>query len=260
MLERGVPELLDDIDAGLATHGHRLDPDSRPLRFGSWVGGDRDGNPNVTPATTVEVLRFQRARALRLLTAELEGLSAELSVSTAVRTISPELQAQLDDDDAAFPEVRARFRALSAGEPYRQRLAVMHQRLLETAETPAGPHAYERPDQLAADLSVIARSLEGAGGFLIADGRLARVRRLVGVVGFHLATLDIRQHTDQHHATLARLFAAVGTDYATLDRDQRAGLLGAELGSPRPLAAPQTASPDETRQLFQVLRERMGVF
>ena len=164
------------------------------MRFGSWVGGDRDGNPNVKPQTTCEVLDFQRARALRLLVGEIEELSAELSIASAIRPISPELQAQLEADDENFPKVRARFRALSAGEPYRQRLAVMHQRLLEAAETPPGPRAYSRPSELTEDLDVLARSLEAAGGALIANGRLARVRRLVGLVGFHLATLDIRQH------------------------------------------------------------------
>ena len=260
LLEEGVPELLADIDAALAAHGHHLDPHSRPVRFGSWVGGDRDGNPNVTPETTGEVLDFQRARALRLLIAEIEGLSSELSVATAVRPISEELQAQLDADDQAFPQVRARFRALSAGEPYRQRLAVMHQRLLEAAEQPPGPRAYPRPDELADDLAVIARSLEPSGGTLIAGGRLARVRRLVGLVGFHLATLDIRQHTDKHHTALSQLFAAVGTDYDGLDKAGRAALLADELASPRPLAAPRTGDVDETRRLFQVLRERMDTY
>ena len=262
MLEEGVPELLDDIDAALRTLGNglSLNPGSQPVRFGSWVGGDRDGNPNVTPSTTCEVLDFQRARALRLLIAEIEELSAELSISTAVRTITPELQAQLDADDEAFPKVRARFRALSAGEPYRQRLSVMHQRLLEAAEVPPGPRAYAHPSELCDDLEVLGRSLEAAGGSLIANGRLARVRRLVDLVGFHLATLDIRQHAAKHHATLSALFEAVGTDYEGLDKPGRAAILAAELDSPRPLAAPQTGNADETRELFQVIRERMDAY
>ena len=137
MLEAGVPELLDDIDAALKDHGHKLEPGSQPLRFGSWVGGDRDGNPNVTAETTCDVLEFQRARALRLLIGEIERLSAEISISTAVRPISEELQVQLDADDEDFPQVRERFRALSAGEPYRQRLSVIHHRLREAATDPA---------------------------------------------------------------------------------------------------------------------------
>lgn len=262
MLEEGVPELLDDIDATLRSLGNGLGlaPGAQPVRFGSWVGGDRDGNPNVTPDTTCEVLDFQRARALRLLISEIEALSAELSVSTAVRTITPELEAQLAADDEDFPKVRARFRALSAGEPYRQRLSVMHQRLLEAAETTPGPRAYTRPTELANDLDMLSRSLLSAGGALIANGSLARVRRLVDLVGFHLATLDIRQHASKHHAALASLFAAVGTDYASLDKPGRARVLADELGSPRPLAAPQTGSADETRELFQVIRERMDSY
>ncbi|MGB1680944.1 MAG: phosphoenolpyruvate carboxylase [Acidimicrobiales bacterium] len=262
MLEEGVPELLDDIDATLRSLGNGLGlaPGAQPVRFGSWVGGDRDGNPNVTPDTTCEVLDFQRARALRLLISEIEALSAELSVSTAVRTITPELEAQLAADDEDFPKVRARFRALSAGEPYRQRLSVMHQRLLEAAEIPPGPRAYTRPTELVDDLDMLSRSLLSAGGALIANGSLARVRRLVDLVGFHLATLDIRQHASKHHAALASLFAAVGTDYESLDKPGRAQVLADELGSPRPLAAPQTGSADETRELFQVIRERMDSY
>ena len=262
MLEEGVPELLDDIDATLRSLGNGLGlaPGAQPVRFGSWVGGDRDGNPNVTPDTTCEVLDFQRARALRLLISEIEALSAELSVSTAVRTITPELEAQLAADDEDFPKVRARFRALSAGEPYRQRLSVMHQRLLEAAEIPPGPRAYTRPTELVDDLDMLSRSLLSAGGALIANGSLARVRRLVDLVGFHLATLDIRQHASKHHTALASLFAAVGTDYESLDKPGRAQVLADELGSPRPLAAPQTGSADETRELFQVIRERMDSY
>ena len=99
----GVPELFDDVDAVLRSIGGSLDGPQAPVRFGTWVGGDRDGNPNVTPETTLEVLAFQRGRALRLLVTEIEELSSELSVSTAVADISEELQAQLDADRSRFP-------------------------------------------------------------------------------------------------------------------------------------------------------------
>ena len=200
--EHGVPELLDDIDAVVRSVGGSLDPDLVPIRFGSWVGGDRDGNPNVTPATTVEVLAFQRVRALRLLIAEIEELSAELSVSTAVNDISPALAAQLADDAERFPDVMSRFTKLSAGEPYRQRCSVMHHRLLQAAETPPGRGAYDSPDELTADLALLADSLSAHGGELLARGRVARVRRMVAMIGFHLAVLDIRQHARVHHDAL----------------------------------------------------------
>jgi len=253
----GVPELLDDIDTALRSYGHELESSATPLRFGSWVGGDRDGNPNVTPETTGAVLDFQRSRALRILITEIEELSSELSVSTAVRPISEELAAQLDDDDLKFPNVRSRFRALSSGEPYRQRLSVMHQRLLETAETPPAARAYRSPDELLDDLELLGRSLRTNDGELIARGRLSRFSRLVALIGFHLAVLDIRQHAERHHTALAGLFAPLGVDYSSLDRRQRTELLSTELSSPRPLAAAGRAVEDETRQLFELLRERM---
>ena len=215
----GVPELLDDIDSVLESVGGELDPDRSPIRFGSWVGGDRDGNPNVTPATTVEVLEFQRHRALRILVEEIEGLSLELSVGLAVRGVSEELAERLAADHEQFPDVTARFDTLSAGEPYRQRLAVVHRRLTETDQPAPGIGAYRSADELAHDLAVIAGSLEANHGRLLAHGRLARVRRIVAMIGFDLATLDIREHSERHHRALARLFAPLGIDYGGLSGD-----------------------------------------
>ena len=256
----GVPELLDDIDAALAPLGGRLDPDRSPIRFGSWVGGDRDGNPNVTPDTTVEVLEFQRQRALRILVGEIEQLSSELSVGLAVRGVSDELSESLAADHERFPEVTARFDALSAGEPYRQRLAVIHRRLLETAEPVTGPAAYASADELADDLAVIARSLEANYGGLLARGRLARVRRIVAMIGFDLAVLDIREHSERHHRALARLFAPLGVDYEALSAPERTVLLADELGGLRPLALRGRTLGDGaegTLELFRVLRRQM---
>lgn len=241
MVTEGVPELLDDIDATLRSIGGSLPADRVPIRFGSWVGGDRDGNPNVTPQTTVEVLAHQRSRALRILVAEIEELSSELSVGDVVVKVSEKLSAQLADDAERFVGVVNRFSALSAGEPYRQRLGVIHERLQQTAQTPPGPQAYAAPGELDADLAVMAASLEANGGELMARGRLTRVRRLVALIGFRLATLDIREHARRHHESLATLFEALGTDYRSLDRPARTELLTAELASRRPLAPPQTS-------------------
>ncbi len=258
---QGVPELLDDIDAVLASLGGGLDPDRSPIRFGSWVGGDRDGNPNVTPATTVEVLEFQRQRALRIVVEEIEGLSSELSVGLAVRGVSDELAEQLAADHQQFPEVTARFDTLSAGEPYRQRLAVIHRRLVEAGRPMPGPAAYDSADELAQDLAVIARSLEANHGGLLARGRLARVRRIVAMIGFDLATLDIREHAERHHRALSRLFAPLGIDYAGLSGAERAALLTEELAGPRPLALlgrSLGADAEDVLELFRVLRREMN--
>ena len=257
---QGVPELLDDIDAALASLGGGLDPDRCPVRFGSWVGGDRDGNPNVTPATTVEVLEFQRQRALRILVEEIEGLSSELSVGLAVTGISDELAERLEVDHREFPHLTARFDTLSAGEPYRQRLAVIHRRLLDTSGPTPGPAAYRSVDELSRDLAVIARSLDANQGGLLAGGRLARVRRIVAMIGFDLATLDVREHSERHHRALASLFEPLGVDYGALSAVERAALLADELDGPRPLALPRRrldADASGVLELFRVLRREM---
>ena len=259
---QGVPELLDDIDAALVALGGGLDPDRSPIRFGSWVGGDRDGNPNVTPETTVEVIEFQRQRALRLLVEEIEGLSSELSVGLAVTGISSELAERIEIDHRQFPEVTARFDTLSAGEPYRQRLAVIHSRLLETSSPTPGPGAYGSADELAHDLAVIERSLEANQGRLLARGRLARVRRIVATIGFDLATLDIREHSDRHHRALSGLFEPLGIDYAELSSTERSAVLADELAGPRPLALRGRSLEDgaeDVLELFRVLRRQMDL-
>jgi len=251
----GVPELLDDLDSVLRGLGGGLDISAAPVRFGSWVGGDRDGNPAVTAATTVDVLEFQRQRALRILVAEIERLSSELSVGLAVRGVSDELAAQLEQDRVRFPGVTERFRTLSEGEPYRQRLAVIHRRLRDTASR--GPAAYGDAGELSADLEVIGRSLKANTGELLARGRLARVQRLTAMIGFDLAVLDIREHAARHHNALARLYEPLGVDYAGLDRAARVALLIEELSGPRPLAPPDRSRGDSTAELFRVLRQEM---
>ena len=246
----GLPELWSDLDGELNDLGHGLGPDIAPIRFGSWVGGDRDGNPNVTPKTTVEVLDLQRTRALRLLRAELADLLTELSVSERIRLPSDELRYQVDEDRALFPDVFAATGRVNEGEWYRLRLAVILQRLDETARTTAetligggsvhvaGSRGYRSADELAVDLEQIERSLMVTDAQLLARGRLARVRRMVATFGFHLVTLDIRQHTDVHHHTLGQLFEAVGRIYPD-DRAARTALLIEELKVRRPLAPPR---------------------
>lgn len=256
----GVPELFDDVDAALRAVGGSLDGPQVPVRFGTWVGGDRDGNPNVTPETTLEVLAFQRGRALRLLVAEIEELSSELSVSTAVTGISEELSARLEADRQGFSDIVSRFSLLSAGEPYRLRCAVIHQRLLEAMGQPPGPRAYGSPAELEADLAVMARSLEANGGLLLARGRLARVRRILAMVGFHLATLDIRENATVHHQALGELFAELGDDYGAMSRPERAALLAAELESRRPLAPPAGSEAQGSLALFAALRQALDQF
>src|SRR5690606_26879117 len=138
----------------------------------------------------------------------------------------------VDADRQDHADVFSRVGERNEGEWYRLRLAVMTERLRLAATDPTSPKAYRRPAELADDLAVIDRSLRENEGALLADGCVARVRRLVAAVGFHLATLDIREHSARLHESLDRLFAATGTTYPT-EGAARAALLVAELGSRR---------------------------
>ncbi|HBL07649.1 MAG TPA: phosphoenolpyruvate carboxylase, partial [Acidimicrobiaceae bacterium] len=250
-VREAVPDLFDDIAAALESIGGQMDPTHAPIRFGTWVGGDRDGNPNVSPATTEAVLGLQRQRAIQLLVAEVTDLQNDLSVSTRVHGVTDELASAALADQDAFVGLLDRH---DPAEPYRIRCTAMRQRLAETAETPPGTRAYGSPTEMDADLAVFDRSLRANGGALLADGRLTRVRRTLAMIGFHLAILDIREHTDRHHETLSGLFDAVGTDYADATPDQRSELLAAELESRRPLAPPHQADPTDALALFRTLR------
>jgi phosphoenolpyruvate carboxylase len=260
VVRNSLPHLWEDLDVALEAVGSSLDPTIAPVVFGSWVGGDRDGNPNVTPATTRDVVLLQRSRALRILVDELEGLRAELSPTELIRPVSDELIDAVERERGPFADVFAKVGRINDGEWYRLRLAVMIQRLNEAASTPAGPRRYLRPAELEDDLRLLDRSLRANDGALLADGRLARVRRQVATIGFHLATLDIREHTVRHHESLGRLFVASGTSYPT-DRAGRTALLTAELNSRRPLSPPGTPLQErDALDLFRTLRSLMDEY
>ena len=248
-IREAVPGLLDDIAAAVGLIGGELDGDHSPIRFGSWVGGDRDGNPNVTLSMTRTVLQQQRRAALELLKAEVEGLAAELSISTRVAHASGALAGFIDRYRESHHDCLRETRDL---EPYRQALMIISLRLADTLA--GGPHAYTGPPELLADLALIDASLRANRGLLIARGKLARIRSMAATVGFHLAALDIRQHADHHHRAIARLTAFLDTEYRELGRGDRTLFLAGELSGSRPLAPPANGSVDETLELFGLLR------
>jgi len=257
VVRHALPDVLDDLSIALGRAGARLAPDAAPIRFGSWVGGDRDGNPNVTAETTGEVLALHRERALLLLGEELDALRRELSPSDRIRPPSDELRAAVEADLHTFPELFERLGSRHDGEWYRLRLVAIGERLRRTAANAGSPHAYRRPSELDADLAVLDRSLRAHGASLLADGRLARVRRVLAAVGFHLATLDVREHAARLHASLRGLCTAAGLGYPD-DRPARTELLVGELESRRPLAPPGTPVPDDDALLvFRQLRHEM---
>ncbi len=255
-----APGLLDELDFQLGRVGAEVDLAARPLHFGTWVGGDRDGNPNVTAEVSLHVLGVQHQHALRELITAVEELSSELSPSDRLVAISDELADSLQVDAAQLPQVHQRFSRLSAGEAYRQKCAFVHQRLVNTRQRIADGAShhpgldYADADELLAELQMIHRSLEAARGELIANGMLRRLIRRVAAFGFHLATMDIREHSSKHHAALADLYSRLGEDYGNLDRGERLSRLDRELAGRRPLAPAVTVLEGESQRTLATFR------
>ena len=232
------------------------------LRIGTWIGGDRDGNPFVTESVLRDCFRLQSGHALRHYLGEVDKLGGELSMSTRVVPVSDEV-AQMAEASPDGSDHRM-------DEPYRKVLVGVFARLAATLKEldpdaplprktlPAVP--YGPPVEFLSDLDAIDRSLRANNGEIIASGRLRDLRQKVRSFGFHLATVDLRQNSAVHEATLAELFEAVapGTDYIGLSEDERIALLREELVSPRSLLRPfWTYSEATTKELriFSAARE-----
>ena len=272
-LLRGVSgDLFDELDTQFARVGVELPAHARPLSFGSWVGGDRDGNPLVTAEVTTAVLELQHDRALTELLRAVDELSAELSSSEHVHGVSKELAGSLRRDAAALPATDREARRRNNSESYRLKLAFMRRRLENTRRRIAEHarhvprHDYLTADELVAELELLQRSLRAHRGAVIADGAVRRLLRRVAAFGFHLATLDVREHAEKHHAALAALYRRLpdAADYAALSPAQRFEVLAAELARRRPIGTPATRLPDEpgvtlaTMQAVRAALDRFG--
>ena len=246
LFEETVEPLSDTVEEQLARLGGTLGPDRFPIRFGTWVGGDRDGNPNVTPEVTAEVLAIAHEHGLRNLIKAVEELAAELSVSGRLVESTPELEDSLATDRERLPKVYARFGALNAREAHRLKLAFVHQRLHNTRRRfeEGSQHVpgvdYLDSEGMMADLQLIYGSLMERRGELIARGALTRLMRRVACFGFRLATMDIREDAGRVHEVIAALYERLdgsGSAYLDLGRSDRAALLSNELDSRRPLSS-----------------------
>lgn len=271
VLTRTVPELLGDLGDLLAQHGVTPDVTRPPLRFGSWIGGDRDGNPFVTPEVTREILQLQGRHAVGVALSLVDVLISQLSSSTVVVDVDPDLEDSVRRDLQHLPGLDPRVLELNANEPYRLKLTCVRAKLLNTGRrlehgTPHEPgRDYASGAEVLDDLALVAGSLRHHGGQLVAGGRLAQAAQTLAGTGLHLATLDVREHAEKHHEALAPLLDAVGATgeggYGVLDRSARTALLAAELGSRRPLltrAAPRgqtLAVLDEIREAVQTYGE-----
>ncbi|WP_019937030.1 phosphoenolpyruvate carboxylase [Bordetella sp. FB-8] len=262
-----IPRLYADLDRLLRPGAKPFDPPPPPmepfLRMGSWIGGDRDGNPNVDAGTLDRALRRQASVLLEHYLQEIHALGADLSISSLLAGVSPELQTQADTsgDDSQHRQ----------DEPYRRTLVQVYARLAATAHKLTGEMLaqrptyeaapYDDPAEFARELAVVAESLARNHGAPIAHLRLAGLQQSVAVFGFHLATVDLRQSSDVHERVLAELFARAevcldgkALNYAVLSEDERVAVLRGELAHARPLASPWIVYGEETTRELGILR------
>ncbi|KAB8139673.1 phosphoenolpyruvate carboxylase [Chloroflexia bacterium SDU3-3] len=242
------------------------------LRFGSWMGGDRDGNPFVTPQVTIEAIRLMRSAAINRHIASVEELSRRLSQSSRQITISAALQQALDEQAQKFPEVAKLLERRNPHEPYRQQCTYIREKLLlalahthdhvpdwflskRESEAATAPY-YHTSAELLHDLRLMYDSLSENDGAVIADRMLCDFIRQVEVFGLHMATLDIRQHSSRHTSALAEILAYAGVceDYTALDEHERVALLTHELEGRRPLIPTRHSFSEETDETIQTFR------
>lgn len=261
-----VPDVLEDLRDELAEHGVALPADARPLRFGTWIGGDRDGNPNVTPATTRDVLGLQAIHGIRLLGSMVNSLRRNLSVSERLSEVAPAITARVEELLPLLPEVEPRYRRLNAEEPYRLFLTCMHVRLqltakrIEAGERHRPGRDYADDTELLEDLMLLHSSVREHQGDLVAGGELERLVRTVAATGLTLATLDVREHSEKHQHAVGQLLDRLGEldrPYGELDRAERMGVLARELAGRRPLSRhplPLDADGTRTAETFRTIR------
>jgi phosphoenolpyruvate carboxylase len=254
-----LPALYDDVQDEIATHyGQPANTaHSSYVQMGSWIGGDRDGNPNVNAGTMQHALVRQATTIFDHYLDEVHHLGAELSISTLMVAVTPELQALADTSPDSSPH--------RSDEPYRRALIRIYARLAATARAlgatnilrkefgPAEPYADAAA--FGADLQTIADSLAANHGAQLVGPRLAKLIRAADIFGFHLASLDMRQTSDVHERVLAELFAAAGAEpaYGSLDEAAKVKLLLAELSQQRLLYSPYANYSDETKSELAIL-------
>jgi phosphoenolpyruvate carboxylase len=244
LMRRPVADVLTQLVECLARLEVELPVDSRPLSFGSWIGGDRDGNPFVTPEVTTSVVDMSLDHSIRMLTTLLARLIDEISVSERHSAISEELRVSLALDLQRVTNLDPRYRRLNYEEPYRLKLTCIRAKLDSTLQRMQrrSRHQpgidYASTAELIADFRLLYDSLLANGGEHVAHGTLEQSIRTVAAFGLTLTTLDVREHAQAHHAALGPLIDRLGEydqPYASLSRTERFDLLAGELASARPL-------------------------
>ena len=285
-----VPDLMEELERGLAATfpGVKLRDGSAPLRFGSWIGGDRDGNPFVTPEVTWDAVLLAQRLALRKYITSVADLSRRLSESSRLAQASEELLQTLRRDAAILPAVSAEVSSRNKEEPYRQKLGYIYTRLENTLrrnrdlapvlqiEAPkrlisvrpglpivralsgsdsSAAEVYRDGAELWNDLRIVRDSLR-QGRAVHASREIDRLMHQVAVFDLHLAALDLRQHSERHTSALREITRALGlkTDYAAMDEEARVNWLVGEIDTPRPLVAADAQLSEATTETLNVFR------
>ncbi len=251
-----IPEIYRDLEEALAeSYPDEFIPVPPFITFGSWIGGDRDGNPFVTPQVTIEALQVMRSACLGFLEGQLTELSGRLSISELMTSPADGISELLARYGEMFPDLATDLSIVNHGEPYRQAVTLMRERLRATIGR--RPEGYLRAGDLVADLRVVEASLIDQQAGTILGGMLHDVIRQVQVFGFDFATLDVRDHARRHERALHHVFQVtdVEADYSALDEDARCKLLLSELASRRPLVPIDLDTLEaETREVIETFR------
>jgi phosphoenolpyruvate carboxylase len=212
LLQDTVPEVLASFANEVKRLGVELSPNAKPLSFGTWIGGDRDGNPNITADVTKSAILLQNSHFTRAINRHLDELRQSLSISTKLAGVTKELEKSLAEDLEKLPEIEARYRRINVEEPYRLKAtAIGHKLLLTQARHASGlPHFsgrdYKNTAELLQDFEIMHASLLANNGELIANGLLNRIYRTISAFGLTHATMDIREHSGVHRNLLTQIY------------------------------------------------------
>ena len=217
LLQDTVPEVLASFANEVKRLGVELSPNAKPLSFGTWIGGDRDGNPNITAAVTKSAILLQNSHFTRAINRHIDELRQTLSISTKLAGVTKELEKSLAEDLEKLPEIEARYRRINVEEPYRLKAtAIGHKLLLTQARHAAGlPHFsgrdYKNTAELLQDFEIMHASLLANNGELIANGLLNRIYRTISAFGLTHATMDIREHSGVHRNLLTQIYGQLNS-------------------------------------------------
>ncbi len=254
-------EAYREFEDELAMHFPESTPRlGRVLEFGSWVGGDQDGNPFVGPGMIGAALGLHREVILKRHIQSVSRMVDHMSQSGRQTGASEALRSAVEDYERAMPEVPDRYKGMSPDEIYRKMLLLISERLQRTLEGPNSPNAYDGVGDFLQDLAVIRDSLAEHGGGRVVAGSLRDLIRQAEVFGFHLAKLDVRQESSAVvEATAAVVSASTGKDLLTMDEAERASLLRQLLSGQERLEEVPYDLSDESRKVLDTFERIQAV-